>query len=886
MSGLRVNNSAATAGAILLAPVGGIYKENSSSTKEGQRDSEAHEISPQAKKLQYIVRRGDLHALEAALPPAEVAAPFIHEIDDRLSPPGRTALSVAIQFGQEDIIRTLLHCCPPLRVDEGILVDAVILRPKSWWGAVNPNFEEWWSLNEARDPSAIALRSLFETNGDGESIFHMILEAGLRLEDAARCDIGRSLWFWAIRKGYVSIVKQFLAAQFPVNLRSSRTSYHSRSEPDEEQILRRSRRGRYEEPKPYEELAPLGTDGVCNACYKGNMEMLRLLLDHGATLEVKHHETGMERLSGPVEDSHAADPLAGVYLGCVEKCQPLRVLKEDGLEQAIDAARRRRSLFNREKRILRDDLDMHNWHHWDTLTEEENIKRHTAHLRRCGNNDLWNDLCDPELVPVLDAYRTVFEFLLEKGPNVNRRTSLRPVPDINEPNLKYPLVPIVIGFAHHDLWSLVEILIRYGATITSTDANGKSLAHFAARTPDLRPLQDLLDRECGVDTPDKHGYTPLHEAVFARNYEAVRLLLGRKAEVNGKAKNGTSPLLLAIEAQDFCMVQDLISAGADVNQEANYPKDLFQRLFQNGLAGGIPQRSRLIASTPLLAGIATGPSNEDDDDGQWPQQCEDVQLTILQLLLDKGADPFKRGYGDRSELPYQRADRRNHSAELGAVYPISVAAAFHQFRPLQMLLDAAGNTATEMIFDDAMHAACVLRIYEFEERLGIRPSDWMTEYYSSNSSDSSDSPLPSRFHVPATEMMLLLDQGADPNLKTSQGLRPLHAACIDSDAPTALIVKLLQHGAGVNIEDLYGRTPFHYAAVFRPRDLPVLLEAGADVDIYDNSGHSAMYYACAGLTASSPKAWTNSDLIILMMSRSFGWRANSKPMAVFHSSSG
>lgn len=92
-------------------------------------------------------------------------------------------------------------CCNPLTLAEAISNDFEVRQSDSWWQYGDPDFPEWWCDYQISDPYAIALRALLDIDGDGGCIFDMILEVGLSSQDAASCDIGRSLWVWAIRNG-------------------------------------------------------------------------------------------------------------------------------------------------------------------------------------------------------------------------------------------------------------------------------------------------------------------------------------------------------------------------------------------------------------------------------------------------------------------------------------------------------------------------------------------------------------------------------------------------------------------------------------------------------------------------------------------------------------
>jgi cytohesin len=90
---------------------------------------------------------------------------------------------------------------------------------------------------------------------------------------------------------------------------------------------------------------------------------------------------------------------------------------------------------------------------------------------------------------------------------------------------------------------------------------------------------------------------------------------------------------------------------------------------------------------------------------------------------------------------------------------------------------------------------------------------------------------------------ILLEHGANPNLRNKTGSTPLHDAALSGNKE--VIEMLLARGADVSAQDSESKsTPLHYAASFgRLEAVRTLVEHGADVSAKDSKGRTALQLA-------------------------------------------
>jgi ankyrin repeat protein len=94
----------------------------------------------------------------------------------------------------------------------------------------------------------------------------------------------------------------------------------------------------------------------------------------------------------------------------------------------------------------------------------------------------------------------------------------------------------------------------------------------------------LLERDTGVDSRDKWGWTPLHEASRFGHLEVSRLLVDHGANVNATHQNHRTPLGLSarIDSGHLGIVKLLLECGADIDTLNDEGKTSYQVPLQRG----------------------------------------------------------------------------------------------------------------------------------------------------------------------------------------------------------------------------------------------------------------------------------------------------------------
>ncbi len=408
--------------------------------------------------------------------------------------------------------------------------------------------------------------------------------------------------------------------------------------------------------------------------------------------------------------------------------------------------------------------------------------------------------------------------------------------------------------ARHDDLATAKSLIKAGADVKATNRYGVTPINLAAMNGSAAMIRLLLDAGVDPNSANPGGETALMTAARTGKVDAVTLLLDRGANVNAKdTVHGQTALMWAVLENHADMVNLLLTRGADVNAHTNVTitKGEYVPARPAAASGNGIIRQRALPTpnggmTPLLFAIRDG------------------NVAMMRLVLDRGADV--------------NLSSGNHTT------PLLIALLNGQVGiATSWLTKGADVNATDDYHRGALFAAIDLRNFN-HEKYGDLPTDGqdpldlikvllkkdanpnlktdtvpvhgLMQFDASWVNFDGETPFVRAALSGDIEVMrLLLENGADPNIATTQGSTALMAASginwipgqtyTRSEADYVQAVKLcIERGAPVNASNTLGLTAMHGAANRGWTSImQILADHGAKVDAKDKEGRTPMIFA-------------------------------------------
>lgn len=341
--------------------------------------------------------------------------------------------------------------------------------------------------------------------------------------------------------------------------------------------------------------------------------------------------------------------------------------------------------------------------------------------------------------------------------------------------------------------------------------------HYAAQQGDLAAIARELGR--GVDVnlpipserPRKDGTTPLHLAAAHADAATLRFLLEHGADPLLENGLKSIPLLNAAAYGDTERVRVLLDAGSPIDSQNSF----FTTALMCATTWGDVERVELLLQRGARTDIA-----DERDNTPLLYAARFAGPDIVRALLDADADP--------------------HTVCEADYTPVIMAARWGRIENLQLFesrgIDIVGPSSSGVT---TLHAAAiggdVPTIAYLLERDDI-------EIDLRHRVNGSTAIMLAAYYAGVDAVVMLLDAGADPSLKTDDSI-VLRAAQSARD-PVEKLRLFHERGFGLIDSDSSGRSPAHIAAnVGNVEVLRLLIELKDDLSHRDHAGNTVLMWA-------------------------------------------
>jgi len=406
----------------------------------------------------------------------------------------------------------------------------------------------------------------------------------------------------------------------------------------------------------------------------------------------------------------------------------------------------------------------------------------------------------------------------------------------------------------------VRSLIQQKADVNAAQPDGMTALHWAVRQNDLDTAQMLLRAGARPDTATRYGVTPFHFACENGNVAMIDLLLRSGVSANSKNPGGETALMTVSRVGNIEAVKLLLDKGATVNakESTRGQTALMWAVLENHpavvkllLEGGADINAQTDVSIP--EGTTGKPEAKSGDIGAHGPgmyrgravPTPSGAMSVLQFAAREGNLPMARllvESGAAIEQPSTNGSRplltaiiNNHIelalflVEKGA--DVNAADDFHKRTPLYAAVEMRDPDFTRDTASPVADARDPMDLIKALLARGANPNAQVNTtpfrgFYQVSANwvnfDGQTAFIRAALSGDITLMRLLVEHGADPNIKTYEGSTALMAA------------------AGVNfvVSQTYSRSDDEYLEAAK-----LCLEKGADVNATNNQGFTAMHGA-------------------------------------------
>ena len=337
------------------------------------------------------------------------------------------------------------------------------------------------------------------------------------------------------------------------------------------------------------------------------------------------------------------------------------------------------------------------------------------------------------------------------------------------------------------LGSIVEMLVRYGATVDKEDNHSRSPLFIAAQDGLEDVAKSLLGHGADPYRTDEYGNTPLHDAVYWGNIKVIDLFVGdHNVDVNLRAKDG-SPLIFKA-FQDEATLRHLLKLGAGPNSVAYDGRSALMVMANHSDSHSVQTLIEHGADVNAL---------DADGNSALHFAAASGSIETVKALLSVSTSTLNTD--SSMGTPLIRAAKSGLVSVVGELLEAGARIDFQDWH---------GNTALQYaVFGHKEETAALL--VRKDAALDVQDLDGDTALHSAVTSNSKGS------------VDLLLKAGASPNIQNKKGQTPL-LVCV-SEGHAGILTLLLAQDVDLDVHDVYIRNVFHLACLSSKQTLLELL---------------------------------------------------------------
>jgi ankyrin repeat protein len=373
---------------------------------------------------------------------------------------------------------------------------------------------------------------------------------------------------------------------------------------------------------------------------------------------------------------------------------------------------------------------------------------------------------------------------------------------------RYGMNPLLVA-CNNGSAALVERLLKAGADPNSALPEGETALMTAARAGKAEVIRALYRAGADVNAKESwHHQTALMWAAGNNNPAAIEMLKEVGADLNGRSEGGFTALLFAARDGRLEAAKMLLKLGANVNdtiQPLNVEKAAPRMGFGNGNV--VEVYNRTAGARPA------GPEGT----SALVLAIENIHFELAKYLVEQGADANAAAQGWTPLIMLEYVRRPNHGKGLP---PPESNDSLGSMELAKVLLDHGADINARQTKEIDDHQR------NNQNRIGA------TAFF-----------LAAK-HADVPMMKFLVEHGADPLIKSQDGVTPLAVAAgvgifnvgesagTNEEAFEAVKLAYALGSEDVNAADDYGYTALHGAALRgSPEIVKFLVDKGADFDV-------------------------------------------------------